>query len=432
MAGTVENRLAELYVAEFGRITGGWPATVNSARREALETIALSGLPGSGDEDYRHFDLRSFFGRVTALATPAGAGEGDKGLVETADYNTIIVDNGICREAELSVTPGGALYGSLRTAAVEMPGTVGVYLSLPEEGKAEAVTALCSAFAADGAYVYIPDGYNDTVPFHIDIRYRAAAQGDACFPRVLIMVGDGAKAEIIVTHTDNGPGGIIAGQLLETVVGDGARLDMTIATSMREDSVLVTENLSVQGADSRTATTAVWLKGGATRVNYVTGLDGRDAETSLYGLYLGTGAELCDVNMKVMHMVPDCRSFEVVKGVVSGCATGSFTGMVYVAPDAQRTSALQQSRNLQLSDSSRIFTEPQLEIYADDVKCSHGATVGQLNEEEIYYMRQRGIGEQEARKLQLQGFVNDVISHCATPAACEAITRLAGERIAEL
>ncbi|MCC8019320.1 MAG: Fe-S cluster assembly protein SufD [Rikenellaceae bacterium] len=430
MAGTLENRLAEMYAAESGRITEGWPATVNSARREALETLALSGIPGRADEEYRHFDLRAMLDRVVALAHPVSTQEAGSGLIEIPDACTVILDNGICRNRELIVTPGGAVYGSLRTAANERPETVGEYLGSPE--KTAAVSILCSAFARDGAFVYVPDGYQASTPFHIDIRYSATALGEACFPRVLVMVGEGARAEIVVTHTDNGRCGIVAGQLLEGVVGDGAILDMTIATSMRQDSVLVTDNLSVQGANSRTATTAVWLRGGATRVNHVTGLDGSDAETSLYGLYLGAGDELCDVNMKVMHTVPDCRSFEVVKGVVSGSATGAFTGMVYVAPDAQRTSALQQSRNLQLSDTSRIFTEPQLEIYADDVKCSHGATVGQLNEEEIYYMRQRGIGEKEARKLQLEGFVNDVISHCTTPVACESITRLAGERIAEL
>jgi len=431
MDRSLENRLSDLYVANFACLTEGWPAYVNNRRREALESLALAGIPGSKDENYRHFDLRTFLGRVTRLAGQSDSGAAE-GIIALEDAHRIVLDNGFCQTGDLRTVSGGAVYGSLRAAATGMAEIVEKYLDKAAGYADDSPTALCRAFSPDGAFIYVPGGCVVNFPLHVDIRYGSSGQGTACFPRLLIVLEEGASAEVVVTHSDGGPCGVVGGYLRETVVGDNARLEVIEATSMRPDSMLISCNHSVQGASSKTTTTAAWLRGGATRINAVTALEGRDCDSTLYGLYMATGQELCDVNMKVLHNVPDCRSNEVVKGIVSGRATGSFTGMVYVAQDAQRTAALQQSRNLQLSDASRIFTEPQLEIYADDVKCSHGATVGQLNEKEVYYMRQRGIGEQDAKKLQLQGFVDDVISHCSSGQACQAVTRLAEARIGEL
>ena len=127
--------------------------------------------------------------------------------------------------------------------------------------------------------------------------------------------------------------------------------------------------------------------------------------------------------MRVSHNVPDCSSRSLVKGVAGGEATGAFQGLVYVAPDAQRTDAQQQNRNILLSETARITTQPQLEIYADDVKCSHGATVGQMDSEAILYMRQRGLSEQQARRLQMEGFVAAIAAHCAVEPLCEELYR---------
>ncbi len=153
------------------------------------------------------------------------------------------------------------------------------------------------------------------------------------------------------------------------------------------------------------------LGGADSRLDYSVALDGANAELELYGFFAAGAGEHCTVRMEVRHNVPDCRSSESVKGVAAGDGYGVFNGLVYVAPDAQRTEAYQQNRNLLLSPKARIETHPQLEIYADDVRCSHGATVGQSDEEQIYYMRQRGIDYAEARRLQTAGFLRDILSH---------------------
>ena len=161
-------------------------------------------------------------------------------------------------------------------------------------------------------------------------------------------------------------------------------------------------------------------------------LEGADAENNLGGAFLLGGREHGVVKLHTNHRVAECRSDSTIKGVAGGEAVGEFSGLVYVAPDAQRTDARQQSRNVLLSETARIETMPQLEIYADDVKCSHGATVGQMDSDAILYMRQRGLSEAQARRLQIEGFVGDVVRRCGMEPLGEAVLELAAEKLEKL
>jgi Fe-S cluster assembly protein SufD len=159
-------------------------------------------------------------------------------------------------------------------------------------------------------------------------------------------------------------------------------------------------------------------------------IDQSKDEAHTAALYIASDNAKSDIELRLNHLAPDCRSRQLVKGIATGQATGVFSGMVYVARDAQHTDATQQNRNLQLSDTAKIFTRPQLEIYADDVKCGHGATIGRLDEEAVYYMRQRGVSESEARKMQMQGFADDILNHCSSGSFREFTTTRA-ERLIE-
>lgn len=163
--------------------------------------------------------------------------------------------------------------------------------------------------------------------------------------------------------------------------------------------------------------------------SYRIDLNGRGASNELNGVFLATEKEHCVVRLHTAHNVPDCTSVSCIKGVADDEAVGEFLGLVYVAPDAQRTDARQQSRNVLLSEKARIETMPQLEIYADDVKCSHGATVGQMDSEAILYMRQRGLSEAQARALQIEGFVGDIVRRCGVEPLGEALMRLAAAKL---
>lgn len=171
---------------------------------------------------------------------------------------------------------------------------------------------------------------------------------------------------------------------------------------------------------------------GAAKLSLEVVLAGEGAEFHLYALYLASGRReptgLAGIDVTIKHLAPGCLSRQLIKGIVTDTATGSFTGMVHVARDAQRTDASQRNQNLQLSDSAHVFTRPQLEIYADNVRCSHGATIGRLDEEAVYYMRQRGVPEAEARRMQTHGFAGEIINHCPSENVREKIT----EKISDL
>lgn len=227
--------------------------------------------------------------------------------------------------------------------------------------------------------------------------------------RLPVAVAAGGSAKLVVVHTCPGTAA------LDIALGEDARLEMTevfLAEAFAEVRV-------EQGARSSCRITTLQI--GSANASYRLELAGPDAENTLNGLFLAADGEHCVVKLRTEHNVPDCRSNSYVKGVAAGEGVGEFCGLVYVAPDAQRTDARQQSRNILLSPSARITTRPQLEIYADDVKCSHGATVGQMDSEAILYMRQRGLSEAQARRLQLEGFAGDVVRHCGIESFCEVV-----------
>ncbi len=215
--------------------------------------------------------------------------------------------------------------------------------------------------------------------------------------RLRVEVEAGVAAALVVLH------GSPNEATLDVRLAEGASLAMTEIFA----SEAFVECTVKQHSRSRFALVTALLS--SANVRYRTELDGPDAESELDGVFVAGGDEHCVIELRTAHNAPDCRSRSVVKGVAGGNALGEFRGLVYVAPDAQHTDARQQSRNVLLSPTARIDTRPQLEIYADDVKCTHGATVGMMDSEAILYMRQRGLSLRQARSLQIEGFVDDIL-----------------------
>lgn len=227
----------------------------------------------------------------------------------------------------------------------------------------------------------------------------------------------GAAAQLVVLHTKEGV------SRLDIDLAEGAQFDLTeifLGETFAEIALK-------QGPRSLCRVTVVELS--SANASYRIDLNGAGAGNTLNGVFLATEKEHCVVKLHTAHNVPDCTSISTVKGVADDEAVGEFAGLVYVAPDAQRTDARQQSRNVLLSERARIETMPQLEIYADDVKCSHGATVGQMDSDAILYMRQRGLSESQARALQIEGFVGDIVRRCGVEPLGEALMQLAAEKL---
>ena len=279
-------------------------------------------------------------------------------------------------------------------------------------------------FGFVGLITNFADGYPDgqktnfeglTFPSPFEKAVELQSLKEECDVLVLIShLGDDMDRVLTVDATDYD---LIIGGHTHAVLPEGQEYNGTLIT---------------QTGKSHCATMCCKTGDGYVRAAYNTALTEPEAVSDVWALYLCSGEEHCDINMAVRHLAPDCRSYSLVKGVAADTAVGSFAGMVYVAQDAQRTDAQQQSRNLLLSDTARIFTQPQLEIYADDVKCTHGATVGQLDDEAIYYMRQRGLSEQQARRLQIEGFAYDVVQHCGCPNMCRHISELTAAKLEKM
>ena len=213
-----------------------------------------------------------------------------------------------------------------------------------------------------------------------------------------IEVESGVEASVVLVHNS-----VVEGSVALNI-GESAALNVVDLF----DGECATTKVCVKQL-SRSKFNILTLQLSSSRVDYEINMDGSDAESRLNGLFMVSGGEHSRMGVVMRHNVSDCRSYSFVKGVAGGKSTGEFHGLVYVARDAQRTDAQQQNRNLELSDGARIISKPELEIYADDVKCSHGVTMGQMNSEAILYMRQRGLSEVQARRLQTEGFVNDIV-----------------------
>lgn len=257
-----------------------------------------------------------------------------------------------------------------------------------------------------------------------DIRRSAVGGAVVGVVRNVLEVEAGARVRLVLSFhgeegvqvkaaavSSAGSSGVIHGINALTVVraGQGSVVELVEIGAMGGSGVLMSSVVVEQQADSQVTVTTVDLNNRELVRNQYVSFHGRGAHCSLSGLYLTSDDQRCDNFIKVCHLVPDCTSVQNYKGVMAGSSVASFTGSIYVKQDAQKTAAYQQNHNILLGDKSRVYTRPQLEIYADDVKCNHGATVGRLDEQAIYYMRQRGIPRQHARRLQIEGFAADVV-----------------------
>lgn len=333
----------------------------------------------------------------------------DNNIPQSIDSYAIALLNGA--GAEGFTTPEGIVCGSLKNAEK--------YRAVIEEHYPDA--ELC----VDGVFVYVPDGVMGHKPVSVSVVAKAAVEPIA----VVVVLGRAASVEIVCETTVNNA---VAGINKYAVLGKDSNLKVR-ELLITDEGGSIMQNSFVHHAEGSVAeAVTLELGDGKARLDYKTDLAGVNAESSHYGLYIVSGQENTDINVRVNHLVPDCRSNELIKGIASGNARGAFEGMVYVAQDAQRTEAYQQSRNLLLSDTAQITAVPQLEIYADDVKCSHGATVGQQDDNAVYYMRQRGLSEHDARRLQMTGFVNDIISHCGEGVFADRVRAVAEKKIDNL
>lgn len=293
-------------------------------------------------------------------------------------------------------------------------------------------TAMNMAAPTDGLIILATKGARTGKPLHIlRITSQAEAGGTMLIqPRDLFMLHEGAEVEVIVEHVAQGQ---VADSLVNTVrecvVGQGARLTLHLLQNEPDGPADISLDSVVVAAEGTFSVDTTTLHGSLVRNDLQVALEGPRAHAELNGVYLLDGLSHCDNHSLIAHNVADCTSDELYKGVVSGKATAVFNGKVYVKQDAQQTNAYQRNANILQGDDARVFSKPELEIYANDVKCSHGCTIGRLDEQAVFYLRSRGVSEAEARRMMAHAFITEVMERIANPEWREHLTRMADAKL---
>ena len=407
------------YLASFSRLESALnkdaPAWLPKLRHAAIESFAELGFPTTHDEEWLYTSVSEL---VSTPFEPANVKLTDdlRQKIERlplADLGcsrlTFLNGHYVPELSKLREVPKGLKAGSLAAAWKTHGALLERHLGHYADAKTHAFVALNTAFFQDGVFIEIPKGAILQKPLHILQVSHGGGHPTVSHPRNLILVGETGQASIIETFVSLEDDTTFTNTVTEIVAAEGALVDYTKVQQESDAAYHYARVQIYQGRSSNVATHSIQLGGLLTREEVTAVLDGEGAESHLYGLYVIAGRQHVDNHTIIDHAKPHCPSREVYKGVLDGKSQGVFNGKIIVRPDAQKTDSKQSNKNLLLSEDAMINTKPQLEIYADDVKCTHGATVGQIDSEAVFYLRSRGIGAQEAKKLLTFAFANEVM-----------------------
>ncbi len=404
-----EIQYIELYKQTRAMIHEHSSDVMNSVRDEAFERFASAGFPSKKVERYKYTDIQKLFApdyglnlnRLTIPVDPYNAFHCDVPNLSTSLY--FVVNDGFYQdEKPKGHLPEGVVIGSLKEFA-----TSEYYNQLA--GKAnDATTDLNTMLAQDGLYVYVPK--NVKVDRAIQVINILRSDVDLMVNRrVLIVLEAGAELKMLFCDHAADDRNFLATQVIEAYVGENASLDLYCLEETHAKNVRVSNVYIDQQANSRVNHNVITLHNGITRNKLDLTFSGEGAECQCYGCVIADKQQHVDNNTLITHKVPHCTSNELYKYVLDNKAIGAFAGRVLVEHGAQKTSSQMTNQNLTATKEARMYTQPMLEIYADDVKCAHGSTVGQLNDAALFYMRQRGISLAEAKMLLQNAFINEVI-----------------------
>ena len=402
----------DLYLAYRQQLEAHSSEVMNSRRTEALEVLRSTPLPRKGDEGYEKFSLEGAFAPdygINILRKPVEAGDIEAFtclIPKVSSLNaTVLNDSFTPSENILHRLPEGMTVGTIASAPAEV--TEKFYGKIAPVSRPE--VALNTLLAQEGVYIHVKAGVKVEKPLQITNLFI----GDnpvMAVRRWLIVLEEGAQLAILVCDHSRNPGcRYLASQVIETVCAPGASLQFY---DLEESSSLTTRVSGMyvrQEEGSELVVNGSTLVGGTTRNDYLIALDGEHCDTSLGGMVIATGEQLTDNSSVIFHNRSRCKSTQLFKYAVDDTARGAFEGLIKVAEGAVFTEAYQNNRNLLASRGAKMHTQPQLEIYCDEVKCSHGATTGQLDDRALFYMQARGIPEAEARTMLMQAFMMDVV-----------------------
>jgi Fe-S cluster assembly protein SufD len=409
------------YLAEFQALErrGAFrsPSWLAPLRRRAIDRFAESGFPTTRDEDWRYTNLTSLGATPFRPAAPSPAGVPDGALERLAlpgvEWPRLVFVDGRY-SPKLSTAcplPGGGRLASLAEAMITDADMIERHLGRHVRWDSNVFAALNTAFVQDGGFVCVPPETRGETP--IELVFLATTPGVVAQPRTLIVADRHSRLTVVERYVGITDGAYFTNAVTEIVAGPGAAVDHYVVQEQGADAFHVATVHAALERDSTLATCEATFGGRLARTTLALTFAGEGARGAINGLYVVGGRQHVDHHVTVDHAVPRCASRQLFKGVLDGTARAVFSGRVIVRPDAQKTDATQTNKHLLLSDGVEVNSKPQLEIFADDVKCTHGAAEGQLVPEALFYLKSRGLGEETARTLLTYGFAHEVLERVA-------------------
>lgn len=422
-------------------MNGASKTPVHQVRKEAMSYFEKTGFPSLKNEDWKYTNteplLKQEFDIVTKHVTVSQElrKEIESFFIPKLNCYRLIFVNGIFNAglSELPENPSEIIVTNFAEALKKHTALIESHFARHADYKENGYKAINTAFAAEGVFIHLPDKTTLDKPVHFLFISDNTVEHSFIQPRNLIVAGRQSQATFIESHHAVGTNFSLTNLVSEIALDDAALINYYVVQHLdpqqNNNASLIDTTEVVLNKDSRFDIFTASLSGAFIRNSLNIKLNGNNGETHLFGLYLPEGKEFIDNHSLVDHAVPNCFSNEFYKGVMKDQSKAVFNGKIMVRPDAQKTNAYQSNKNILLSDEASIYTKPQLEIYADDVKCSHGATSGQLDEEALFYLKTRGISDATARAMLTLAFAEDVISNIKIESIREQLEKWIEERL---
>jgi len=409
----------DLVVAGFGEFAGslaeGGPAWLPPLRSAAIEHFAELGFPTRKREDWKYTNVTPI-AQAFAAAAPIANASTPRGLAAASSVakakRCLVFVNGqfapeVSSPGEL---PSGAVVDGLSRVLRDRPELVEPHWSRSLSGDGRSLVALNTAFQRDGAFVALPPGAVLDEPIEL-VFISGGAAGLVNHPRNLVLLGESSAAVVVERHIALDDSSTLTNAVTEIELAANSRLDHVVLEEASKNATYLGTSVAQVGADAHFRSHTISLGAALARHEISARLAGTGAECDLFGLYIADGDRHVDNQTIIDHAAPGGTSRQLFKGVLNGGSHGVFNGKVIVRPGAQKTNAVQSNPNLLLSNRAEIDTRPNLEIYADDVKCAHGATVGRLDDDALFFLRTRGIDEERARQMLCHAFAAEVVEN---------------------
>jgi Fe-S cluster assembly protein SufD len=427
----------ELLVAQFSQIaTTPQPQWLAPIRKAGIASFADQGFPTLHHEDWRFTNVTPIAKLSFRPAAQVAANGAESKVIAESVFahlpgpRLVFVNGFFCAKlSSVKAVAGGARIESLSAALAKDSALIEKHLGKYAQTAGNSFAALNQAFFSDGAFIFVPQGVEVAEPVQLIYISSAKTAGESIQPRNLIIAEANSKLTVVESYLSTGNMAYFTNAVTELLAGDNANVEHV---KLQDEAASAFHIATIAGEFGRTSNVNVHsfaLGAKLSRNNIRTKLAGEGLECILNGLYLTRDEQLADHHMIVEHAQPHCASHEYFNGILDDKSKGIFHGRILVRELAQKTDAKQTNKNLLLSDDASANTKPQLEIYADDVKCTHGATVGQLNDESIFYLRSRGITTEMAKRMLIHAFAGEIIERIQCEPVRETIDKLVWERL---